>query len=105
MCFLPLIDKILDKRCPLSSSVRHGLVPHPALLSHLPAQRLRQPADHRGPDAEQTHADRHQLLPAVAGGQRPHDGHLLHALHPHPQHPGGLHLRRLHVQDRHLLYG
>ncbi len=89
----------------LSFSVRDGLAAHPALLFHLPDQRLRQPADHRGPDAEQAHADRHQLLPAVAGGQRPHDGHLLHALHPHPKHPGGLHLRRHHVQDRLLLHG
>lgn len=86
-------------------SARDGLLPHSALLAHLPAQRLRQPADHRCLDAEQTHADRHQLLPAVAGGQRPDDGHLLHALHAHPKHPGGLHLRGHNVQDSHLSNG
>lgn len=71
----------------LSLSVRDGLAAYPALHAHLPAQCLRQPADYHRPDDEQAHAHRHQLLPAVAGGQRPHDGHLLHALHPHPQHP------------------
>lgn len=86
-------------------SIRDGLLAYFALLTHLPAQRLRQPPDHRGPDAEQAHADGHQLLPAVAGGQRPDDGHFLYALYTHPQHARGLHLWSHHVQDCHLLNG
>lgn len=98
MCFLPVIDV-------LSLSVRDGLAAYPALLPHLPARRLRQPADHRGPDAEQAHADRHQLLPAVAGSERLDDGHLLHAVHSHPKYAGRLHLRSRDVQSRHLPNG
>lgn len=86
-------------------SARDGLFPDPALHAHLPAERLWQPSDHNRPGNEQAHADRHQLLPVVAGVQWPHDGRILHAFYPHPQHPGGLHLRSRNVQDHLLLYG
>lgn len=77
----------------------------PPLRTHLPRERDREPAHHRGADGQQAHADRDQHLPAVAGCQRPDDGRVLHALHPHPQHTEELHLWCRHVQDRVLLYG
>lgn len=89
----------------IALSPRDGLFSNPALHAHLPPKCLWQPAHHHRPGDEQAHADRHQLLPVVTGAQRPHDGHFLHAFYPHPQHPGGLHLRSCNVQDHLLLYG
>lgn len=89
----------------IALSARDGLLPNPALHAHLPPQCLWQPAHHCRPGDEQAHADRHQLLLVVTGVQRPHDGHFLHAFYPHPQHPGGLHLRGCNVQDHLVLYG
>lgn len=89
----------------IALSPRDGLFSNPALHAHLPPKCLWQPAHHHRPGDEQAHADRHQLLPVVTGVQRPHDGHFLHAFYPHPQHPGGLHLRSCNVQDHLLLYG
>lgn len=77
----------------------------PPLLTHLSCECDREPAHHCGVDGQQAHADCDQHLPAVAGGQRPDDGRVLHALHPHPQHTEGFHLWSCNVQDRVLLHG
>lgn len=89
----------------LFSSHRDGLLSHSALRPHLLAERVWQSAHHHRAGQEQANAHLHQLLPAVTGGQRLDDGHLLHALHPHPQYPGGLYLWRCYVQGDLLLHG